>query len=101
VGLDGIAGVVIDRAGSQVVLGHAEAFLDAPELVVGLDDELWWLADQVGGVVLPPGKRAGLGLQCAVHRLGGSGQLDVAVAFDRGMAVDGALGLGDLLVDAA
>jgi hypothetical protein len=28
--LNGLAGVVVDRAGPQVVLGHAEAALDAP-----------------------------------------------------------------------
>ena len=101
VGLDGVAGVVVDRAGLQVVLGHPEALLDAPQLVVGVDDELGGLADEVGGVALPPGQGAGLGLQLPVDALGGAGELDVAVAFDRGMAVDGALGFGDLFVDTA
>ena len=56
---------------------------------------------QVGGVALPPGQRSGLGLQGPVHPLRGTGQLDVAVAFDRGIPVDGALGFGDLLIDPA
>jgi hypothetical protein len=50
--LDGFAGVVVDRPGLQVVLGHAETALDAPQLVVGIDGELCGLADQVGGVSL-------------------------------------------------
>ena len=52
VGLDGFAFVVVDRPGLQVVLGHAEALLDAPQLVVGVDDELRGLAGEVGGVAL-------------------------------------------------
>ena len=59
------------------------------------------LADQVGGVALPAGQCAGLGLQRPVHRLGGTGELDVAVALDRGVPVDGTLGLADLFVDTA
>ena len=46
--------VVVDRAGGQVVLGHPEALLDAPQLVVGVDDELRGHAGEVGGVALPP-----------------------------------------------
>ena len=42
VGLDGVAGVVEDRAGSQVVLAHPEGRLDVPQLVVG--------GDHLGGV---------------------------------------------------
>ena len=38
--LDGLAFVVVDRSGLQVVFGHSEALLDLPELVVGVDDEL-------------------------------------------------------------
>jgi hypothetical protein len=34
------------------VLGHPEGLLDAPELVVGVDDERRRLADEVGGVAL-------------------------------------------------
>ena len=52
-------------------------------------------------VALPPGQRPGLGLQGAVDAFGGTGELDVAVAFDRGVPVDGALGLSDLFVDTA
>jgi len=37
--LDGVANVVVDRSGLQVVFGHAEALLDAPQLVVGADDD--------------------------------------------------------------
>ena len=101
VGFDRVAGAVVDRAGLQVVLGHAERLLDAPQLVVSVDDELRGLADQVGGVALPPGQGTGLGLQLAVDALGRPGQLDEPVAFDRGMPVDGTLGLGDLLIDPA
>ena len=56
---------------------------------------------EVGGVSLPSRQGPGLGLQRAVHRLGGPRQLDVAVAFDRGVTVDGTLGFGDLLIDTA
>ena len=59
------------------------------------------LADQVGGVALPAGQRAGLGLQLAVHALGRPGQLDEPIPFHRCMSVDGTLGFGDLLVDPA
>ncbi len=101
VGLDGFADVVVDRPGLQVVLGHPEALLDVPQLVVGVDDELRRRGGEVGGVALPARQGTGLGLQLAVHRLRRAGQLDVAVAFDRGFAVDGALGFGDLLIDPA
>ena len=37
VSLDGFAFVVVDRSGLQVVFGHAEALLDAPQLVVGVE----------------------------------------------------------------
>ena len=36
--LDGIAGVVEDGAGSQVVLTHPERLLDVPQLVIRGDD---------------------------------------------------------------
>src|SRR4051794_8727379 len=70
-----------------------------PQLVVGADDELGRLGGEVGGVALPAGQSPGLGLQRAVDRLGGSRELDVAVAFDRGVTVYGTLGFGDLFVD--
>src|ERR1700722_19901917 len=39
-GFDGVAFAVVDGPGLEVVLGHAERFLDLPELVVGADHEL-------------------------------------------------------------
>ena len=51
--VDRFACAVVDRAGLQVVLGHPEGLLDAPEPVVGVDDEFGGLAGQVGGVALP------------------------------------------------
>jgi peptidoglycan/LPS O-acetylase OafA/YrhL len=87
--------------GLQVVLGHSEALLDAPQLVVGPDDELRCLFDEVGGVALQPGQTTDLGLQLTVDALGGAGELGESVAFDRGSPVDDLLGLGDLLGDAA
>jgi len=101
VSFDGVAGAVVDGPGLQVVLGHPEGLLDAPELVVGIDDELRRLGGEVGGVALPSGLRPGLGLQGAVDALGRTAELDVAVALDRGVPVDGPLGLGDLFVDTA
>ena len=59
------------------------------------------LVDEVGGVALPAGQGAGLGLQVAVDGLGRAGELDEAVAFDRGLSVDGLLGFGDLFIDPA
>ena len=44
--------VVVDRAGLQVVLGHPKAFLDVPELMVGVDHGLWPGAGEVGGAAL-------------------------------------------------
>jgi hypothetical protein len=66
VGVDGLAFVVVDRAGLQVVFGHAESLLDAPQLVIGVDDELRGLFGEVGGVALEPGQAAGFGLQIAI-----------------------------------
>src|SRR5690606_8161838 len=60
VGLDGVAGAVIDRPGGQVVFGHPEGLLDTPQLVISADDELCGLAGQVGGVALPSRQRANL-----------------------------------------
>jgi hypothetical protein len=40
----------------------------------------------------------GFGLQLAVHRLRRARQFDVAVALDRGVAVNGTFGFGDLLL---
>ena len=77
VGFDRFAFVVVDGSGLQVVFGHAEALLDAPELVVGVDDELGTRAGQVGGVALQFGQGAGFGLQVAVDRFRvGRGQAD-------------------------
>lgn len=70
VSLDGVAGAVVDRASLQVVLGHSEGLLDAPQLVVGVDDERRGLADEVGGVTPPAGQGAGLSLQLTVDALG-------------------------------
>ena len=50
-------------AGPQIVLGHPEALLDAPQLAVGADDELRGRLVQVGDVALDPGQGTGLGLQ--------------------------------------
>ena len=97
--VDGVAGAVINRAGLQIVLGHPEALLDTPELVVGADDEIGGLAGQVGGVALPPCQRPGLGLQLAVHGLGRPAELDEPIPFHRCMSFDGALCFGDLLIN--
>ena len=56
---------------------------------------------QVGDVALDPGQRPGLGLQFPVDGLGAVGELDEPVPLDLGLARDGLLGFGDLLVDAA
>ena len=76
------------------MFGHAEAFLDAPQLVVSVDDELGRLADEAGGVALLAVQRAGFNLQRPVHRFRRTDELDVSVAFERGFPVDGALGFG-------
>ena len=101
VGFDGFAFVVVDRPGLQVVLGHPEGLLDAPQLVVRVDDELRSHGGEVGGVSLPPGQSTGFGFQIAVDRLRRAGELDEPVAFDRGVPIDGFLGFSDLLIDAA
>jgi hypothetical protein len=99
--LNGFAQVVVDRAGSQVVLGHSEGLLDVPQLVTRIDHELWGGCDEVGGLSLPSGQGTGRGLQLPIHALRRTRELDVAVPFDRGMPVDSAFGFGDLFVDAA
>jgi len=43
------------------VLGRPESLLDAPQLVIGVDHEVRIVAEQVGGVTLPPCQRAGFG----------------------------------------
>ena len=63
--------------------------------------KLGGLADEAGGVTLPPGQCTGLGLQGVVDALGGTQELDVAVALDRHRSLGGALIIGDLLIDAA
>ncbi len=40
VGVDGLAPVVVDGPGLQVMLGHPERFFDPPQVVVGADHEL-------------------------------------------------------------
>jgi hypothetical protein len=50
--LDGVAGVVVDGPGLQVVFGHPEGLLDVPDPVVAIDDELRTHAGEVGGVSL-------------------------------------------------
>jgi len=62
------------------VFGHPEALLDAPQPVVGVDDELGSGAGQVGGVALQPGQGTGFGFQVAVDALGRPGQFDEPVA---------------------
>ena len=59
------------------------------------------LSGEVGGVALPARQPADLGFQVAVDALGRPGQLDEPVSFDRRGAVNGALGFGDLLINAA
>jgi hypothetical protein len=81
--MDSRALVVIDGPGGQVVLGHPERRLDREQPVVGADHELRARVRQVGDAALPPGQRAGLGLQGAVDRLVGAHELDEPVAFDR------------------
>jgi hypothetical protein len=51
VGFDRVAGAVVDRAGLEIVLGHSEGLLDAPQLVVSIDDELRTLGGEL--VVYP------------------------------------------------
>ena len=52
VDVDRFAFVVVDRAGLQIVFGHAEGLLDASQLVVGVDHKLRCHAGEVGGVAL-------------------------------------------------
>ena len=68
--------------------------------MVGVDHELGGDVREVGDVAFEAGKGACLGFQGPVDTLGGAGELDEPVAFDRGLAGDGLLGLGDLFVDA-
>lgn len=76
VGVDRFAFVVVDRSGLQVVFGHSEALLDAPQLVVGADDELRGLSGEVGGATMLPVINAFK----AAHQL-----TDVTVVADAGM----------------
>jgi hypothetical protein len=53
-GLDRLADVVIDGPGLQAMLGHSETLLDAPQLVILIDDELRGHRGEVGGVSTRP-----------------------------------------------
>ena len=72
VGLGGVPGPVVDRAGLQVAFGHPERALDLVELVVGADHELRGdrcavrAGAEVSDVSLQPSQRPGLGLELAV-----------------------------------
>ncbi len=101
VSFDGVAGPVVNQAGSQVVLGHPKSLLDPAQLVIDVDDERREPACEVGGLALQSGQRAGLDLQLAVDALGGTGGLDEPVALDRGVPDEGTLGFRDLLINAA
>ncbi len=70
VGLDRLALVVVDRPGAQVRLGHPEALLDLPQLVVGVQHVLRCRRAQVGDVALQTRESASLGLEVAVDRCG-------------------------------
>ncbi len=76
VGLDRLALVVVDRPGAQVRLGHPEALLDLPQLVVGVQHVLRCRRAQVGDVALQTRESASLGLEVAVDPAGAAGQLD-------------------------
>jgi hypothetical protein len=67
--------------------------------MVGVNDERRFLVNEVGGLALPAGRLTGLAFHVAFDALGCPGQLDVAVALDRRLALDGSLGFGDLFVD--
>jgi hypothetical protein len=105
VSLDGVALAVVDRAGLQVGLGHAEALLDVPELVIAADHEVRGnqgavrAGGEVGDVAFRPGQVPGLRLELAVDALSRAVQLDEPVPLDRRQARDGLGCLGDLLVD--
>jgi hypothetical protein len=77
------------------------ALLDAPQLVIGVDDELRGLIGEVGGVSLPPRQHSSLGLQIAIDTLGRPGQLDEPIPLDRCRTLHRAFGFGDLLIDPA
>jgi hypothetical protein len=98
---DRLAFAVEDGSGLQVAPGHPEALLDLEQPVVRADHELGVHAGQVGDVPLDPGQATRLGLQGPVDGLGRPGELDEPVPLHRCLPGHRALGLGDLLVDAA
>ena len=67
----GIAGVVEDGAGSQVVLAHTERLLHVPQLVVGGDDlgGVHQAGRHVGDVALEPSQAPGPGQGCLIEDL--------------------------------
>ena len=66
VGFDRVAFVVVDRPGPEIGLGHPEALLDLPQLVVGAHHVLRSRRLQVGDVALQPGQGTGFGLEVTV-----------------------------------
>jgi hypothetical protein len=93
VGLDRVAFVVVDRPRAQIGLGHAEALLDLPQLVVSAHHVLRGRGFQVGDVALQPGQRPGLGFEVAVHALGGAGELHEPVPLHRRLPGDSAFAI--------
>ena len=69
--------VVVDRSGLQVVFEQLEALLDAPQLVVGADDELRGLSSEASGVpptttATAPARRRAFGVWVAATLAGGA-----------------------------
>ena len=98
-GLDGIASVVEDGAGSQVVLAHPERLLDVPQLVIRGDHltGAHQAGRNVGDVALEAHQRPGPGqgrfIQGGVAGVGGDepGALGTSLTGDDGPS---AVGLG-------
>ncbi len=88
-----------DRLRSKVGSGHAEAILDPPQLVVSADHKTARWSVDIGGVRFPSGQCSDFGFQASVHARFLVFEGDEPVAFDRDLALNSLLGLGDLLVE--
>lgn len=100
VALERLLTVEVEASTARRLAGRLRlACLPTPATLADFDVDSAALVDEVGRVALPTGQCASLGLQLAVDALGGAGEGDEPVAFDRCLPVDGVLGLGHLFID--
>src|SRR5215207_11523907 len=85
---DRVAFVVVDRPGPKITLGHPEALLDLPQLVISAHHVLSSRRLQIGDVALQPGQGTRFGLEVTVDAAAAAGELDEPVPLHRRLPGD-------------